>query len=52
MRISMDSTFILHFEHMEGFENFNARIDDVPHSARSDVVSGVVHCAWKASDIR
>lgn len=38
-------TLILHFKHIEGFEDFKARIDDVPYSRRSDVVSGIIDYA-------
>lgn len=41
----MYSTLILHFKHIEGFEDFKARIDDVPYSRRSDVVSGIIDYA-------
>jgi len=41
----MYSTSILQFRYIESFEDFKARIDDVPYSRRSDVVSGITDYA-------
>ena len=41
----MYSTLILHFKHIEGFEDFKVRIDDAPYFRRSDVASGITDYA-------